>query len=156
MQENESNENQDENNQKKEKPAPIVFEATELSPGDKVGTMEVVKVEKVAQDKELSNNNVSVTFTGEVTVTGTHVHRTGLIEGECMEDLDNGSEQKLPRTKTDERSIWFCFSNEDEARGKLQQKERENVTVLMRTYTYKSYPSTVKNAARFLELTEAE
>lgn len=139
-------------NQEEEKPAPVVFEATELNPGDKVGTMETVKVEKVNQDKNLGNNNVFATFTGKVTVAGTYVQRTGLIKGACMEDLNNSSEQKLPRVKADERSVWFCFTNEDEARRKLEGREGQKVTVIIDDYTYKHHPSEVKNNARLIEV----
>lgn len=145
-------EDEDKEKQEEEKSAPIVFEATELNPGDKVGTMEAVKVEKVNQDKNLGNNNMSATFTGKVTVAGTYVQRTGLVKGACMEDLDNYSEQKLPRVKTDERNVWFCFSNENEAKRKLEGKEEENVTVTIDDYTYKHHPSEVKNTARLIEV----
>lgn len=151
-QESENKENQDEDNQKDEEPAPVVFEATELNPGDKVGTMETVKVERINENTGLDNDNVSATFTGKVTVTGTYEQRTGLLEGACLEDLDNSSEQKLPRAKTDERSVWFCFSNKDEAKRKLEGKEGQNVTVVINDYTYKHHPSEAKNTTRLIEV----
>ena len=148
------NENKDEKEQ--EEPAPIVFKATELEPGDKVGTMEAVSVEKFREEvqgeqQELRDDNVSAKFNGEVSVKGTYVKRSGVTEGLCLEDLADPAKDKLPRTEGDKRDH-FCFDNESEVESKLSGQEGREVTVTIGDYHYKSYPSTVVNSARLVEV----
>lgn len=132
-----------------------IFQAKELQAGDQVGAMEVVSVEKAsdsfdqADEQELSDDNVSVVFKGEVTVSGTYVERTGLQEGVCMENLDDTSRNQLPRVEGDERRN-FCFSNEDEAGAQLGGSEGQQVTVAVDDYNYVHYPSEVTNTARLV------
>lgn len=130
-----------------------IFEAKELKVGDQVGAMEVVSVEKASDQagQELSDNNVSVVFKGEVAVSGTYVERTGLQEGACLENLDDASRNKLPRVEDDERSN-FCFSNGDEAETRLEGNQDQQVTVVVDDYNYVYYPSEVTNTARLVEV----
>ena len=148
--------NEDKDEKEKEEPAPIVFKATELEPGDKVGTMEAVSVEKFREEvqgeqQELRDDNVSAKFNGEVSVKGTYVKRSGVREGLCLEDLADPEKDKLPRTEGDTRDH-FCFDNESEVESKLSGQEGREVTVTIGDYHYKSYPSTVVNSARLVEV----
>lgn len=135
-----------------------IFQAKELKPGDRVGVMEAVSIERANESfadqtdkQELSDDNVSVVFKGEVTVSGTYVKRTGILEGPCLEKLDDTSRSKLPRVEDDKRRN-FCFSNEDEAEAQLTGNEGQQVTVAVDDYTYLSYPSEGTNTARLVEV----
>jgi prepilin-type N-terminal cleavage/methylation domain-containing protein len=148
------NENKDE--KEKEEQAPIVFKATELEPGDKVGTMEAISVEKFREEvqgeqQELGDDNVSAKFNGNVSVKGTYVKRSGVIEGPCLENLADSAKDQLPRTEGDRRDH-FCFDNESEVESKLSGQEGQEVTVTIGDYHYKGYPSEVVNSARFVEV----
>lgn len=133
------------------------FTSTNLKAGDKVGAMAVVSVNAFnkAHDLgvpawELSDTNVEVVFSGNVSLTGDYSYTPkgdGVISDiYCFYNLDSESQKKLPRLEGETRDPWFCFSNKEKAR-ELLGTGNGRATITISEYILVSYPSEVWDTA---------
>jgi len=92
---------------------------------------EVPFVKNTIQDPEESGSVIS--YTGQVVVSGDYSvdNQTGgeedLFSGILCFNVDEQSSSKIPRIDGDERSPWFCFNNQNEAKRELNIDNSKNV-----------------------------
>jgi len=101
----------------------------EIKAGNKVAQMTVQSIAPYDESvKTLPlESNAKVRFTGQATITGTYYYECPGFEGNCSEseqrvcfkDLDEVSQKKMPILKDGRDSIWFCFSNANDAKKLL-------------------------------------
>lgn len=98
-----------------------VFDTKEAKPGDKVGGMTIVSLKSLsANNGPITSKNVSVTFTGQVTLQGEY-YQMGPNEmiterlGACFGNLDAASEKLMPKLAGETSRPGFCFSNNETA-----------------------------------------
>lgn len=130
------------------------FDPTKLKPGDRFLGLEVVSVEA----NSLPNYGFigKARFRGEVTVSGT------FDAGSQPDDelgvpcfyVDEASSQQLPRFLGDERTVWFCFNNPEEAKQALGgvRTEGKKVTIVINDYETVYYPSDVYDTATLVRV----
>jgi len=122
------------------------FKIETAKAGDKIGAMKVVSI---------GEYNGNVLFEGEVTISGSYKVITDddlLGSIWCMEDLDDASLKLIPQEVDDERSVWFCFNNEDKASVLLGNESLEKVTVSIDDYYINLKQSSVYNTATLVEV----
>lgn len=149
-----------ENKKLKELSKTNVFAYDTIKVGDKVGEMTVEEFQQARYELEdMSEDNFSVYFTGEVTVTGTYTHY-----GEedyaffyniiCFDDLDKESLQKMPAL-LDNRDTWFCFENTvPEAEAFFPEGSTGEATIVIDSYGFHYYPSEGYHLANLVEVIE--
>jgi len=94
-----------------------VFDAREIQIGDTILNMKVTHAE-VPDNPEGNDYPAVVMFSGKATVTGNYYHHKEedpFLGHEISFAVDEDSAKNLPRLKHDERSLWFCLTNHDEA-----------------------------------------
>lgn len=133
-----------------------VFDPAQVQPGDRVLDLEVTRVD--VSQLEPGNRYVgTVTFEGEVTVSGTYVGYTppGMEEtGESLPcfKVDESSADQLPRFPEDERNAWFCFDNPEVVQQTLGEPADQPVTIVIDNFEYAYIPSDVTNQAIFIRV----
>ncbi|HEY8449728.1 MAG TPA: hypothetical protein VIL95_04535 [Bacillota bacterium] len=136
---------------------PNVFSADAVRPGDTVAGLTVMEVAYQAETAELPFSAI-VSFSGQVTVTGTYVHHPQdeeFVGGEvCMHNLDAASQARLPRLRGDQRVAWFCFANTEETRRALVPEGVGTATVVIDHYTIDYRPTETWNRARLVRAVE--
>ncbi|MBE3596170.1 MAG: hypothetical protein IMW86_03895 [Hydrogenibacillus sp.] len=134
-----------------------LFDLADVEIGDPVAGLKVVDIRAQTADGTPDPTDATVVFEGQVTVTGTVVHHPeddaflgNLI---CMMELDEASERKLPRMRGDQRDVWFCFNNTEEARrALLAQPGTGRATVVIDDYTIQHRPTEVWNSATLVRV----
>lgn len=126
-------------------PQNALFDATTVKVGDKVAGMTVSE----------KPSNYAIYFTGQATITGHYTldpednpFTGGLV---CMHEIDEASLHYLPKDQTDERNVWFCFDNNDEAKNILKGDEGD-VTVVIDNYEIYLRHAEVWNTATLISL----
>lgn len=125
--------------------------------GDKIGPMTVVSVGRLnpkRTDIPLSLN-ARMVFSGTVTVSGTYHHygpNEDFTAGEvCFNQLDQTSENKLPKFTDDGGQSFFCFSNKATARATFgPQGSVGQATVTIKNYNLVYMESEVWNTAELV------
>lgn len=97
---------------------PLAFDPDSLRDGDTLGTMVVAR-----RDLRIDHEGRwvgTVHFTGEVTLSGRYHPHFDYPEmrSTCFE-VDDDSAARLPRFAFDERRVWFCFENQEDAARSL-------------------------------------
>lgn len=150
-----SNEQTEENEQESN-----IFSLSAIEVGDSVGSMIVTSIEPYNKKYRqgvpptpLSDTNAAIAFKGDVELTGTYYYTTNGIPSDeyCFSGLDEVSLTRLPQLDTDQRSVWFCFTNEDKAQ-ELLGKNRGTVTITVNAYEIQSFPSEVWNTATLVSV----
>jgi len=96
-------------------------------------------------------------FSGKVEITGTyHVYdetEAFLGNAVCF-DADDASLSQIPYEAADSRSVWFCFSNEDEARTQFPSSEG-TATIVIDEYFLILVGAEVWNTATLVDVVSA-
>lgn len=127
--------------------APLAFDPDSLQAGDTLGTLVVVQREL---RRDLEGRLVgTVRFAGEVTLSGRyHPHFDyPEVRSTCFE-VDDSTAVRLPRFASDERRVWFCFGNqEDAARSLGPPGSSGDATIVIDGYaTVRSFTDAVDDA----------
>ncbi|MBT9259711.1 MAG: hypothetical protein KM310_08155 [Clostridiales bacterium] len=134
-----------------------VVPAKDLRPGDTVAGLTVTEVSYYEEQPESGTFGAVVSFAGEVTVTGRYVHQPLENEfsgGEVCMDVDSSTEDRLPRLEGDNRSLWFCFTNRDEAAAYLAPDGIGEATVVIDDYTIDYRPTETWNRATLVKVVD--
>lgn len=98
----------------------------------------------------------TIAFSGEVTLSGTYIHYSPeeefLGDQVCFDQLDEASLARLPRARGDERYLWFCFTNREEARQALAPAGVGETTVVIDGYTVDLQHTETWNTARLVRV----
>ena len=98
-------------------------------------------------------------FSGKAEITGTyHVYdetEAFLGNAVCFDGLDDSSLSRMPYEAGDSRNVWFCFTNEDEARGLFPSNEG-TATIVIDDYFDILVGAEVWNTATLVEVISAE
>lgn len=139
-------------------PANNVFQLATLQVGDTVAGMTVKSItgygDGSADPGPPTIHDVRIEFEGRATVTGTytyHLPEDEFLGNAVCIDVDETSQHLLPRMAGDERYLWFCFENEDEAQAAFGEPGFGTATVVIDNYTIIHYPSEVWNMATLIE-----
>jgi hypothetical protein len=137
-----------------------IFEVEKIQVGDKIAGLQVTSVAPFdAAYSKIAADNAYVNFSGKATVSGTfhnyYSQEVGFFYDQVCFDVDESSRQKLPQISGDERTPWFCFSNNDFARKQFSPDgSAGNATIVIDKYNLVSYPSEVWNSAELIEVKE--
>lgn len=125
------------------------FDPRKIEPGDQLLGLEVVSVEA----NSVPNYGVTgkARFRGEVTVSGTYKSQE---EGTPCFYVDEASASKLPRFQGDERIVWFCFNNPEEAKKAIGSvgTEGKKAAIVINDYETVYYPSDVYDTATLVRV----
>ena len=137
--------------------APLAFDPDSLHVGDTLGTMIAADLSELRVDHE-GRWVGTVRFTGETTLNGRyHPHFDyPEVQSTCFE-VDDVSAVRLPRFAYDERRVWFCFENqEDAARSLGPPGSSGDATIVIDRYaTIRSFTDAV-DAARLVRVLSRE
>ncbi len=132
-------------------------DAKTVKVGDKVGAL-TVKVARPFRDQysPITSDNAVISFSGLLSIKGKYVYHGGqdlLSDTACFEELDEKSLTVIPTMVGDERSVWFCFDNQEEA-GQLLKgvKSGSTVNIQINNYSINYYPSEVYNTATLIRV----
>ncbi|MEI7741760.1 MAG: hypothetical protein WCJ29_04605 [bacterium] len=120
-----------------------VFAANEAKAGKKIAGMVV-----------MSNSGRGISFQGQVTLRGDasfHSKDEAFVGGQICFYPNEEDQNKLPRVAGDNRDVWFCFSNHDEA-TKLLQPGVTDLTITIDGYAIDTGESEVWNTARLVSV----
>jgi hypothetical protein len=137
--------------------APTQFDPRGIKRGDRFGDMSVAQVQLQPAATE-SGSSGSVKFSGQTEVVGSY--RAHFDYPEVKEPcfwLDVESWAKLPRASNDQRILWFCFSNAEEAirqLGALGSQAR--ATIVIDDYTTNLSGSDAWDTARLVRVVRKE
>lgn len=129
------------------------FSYATVKVGDKIGGMVVKSVKPFNANINSISPNAIVSFTGEVTITGTVKSVFSEFAGAnqvCMDGLDQQSLLLMPKAKEDTRTVHVCFSNTADALKKFPLGTDESANVKISDYIISDYPSEVLNTAQFI------
>jgi hypothetical protein len=133
----------------------IRFDPDTLRAGDRVG--ELVLDSARARDPAMGRDAASAFFRGEIALSGATMRHPDADAGEvtvCFEP-DEPSAARMPRWDGDERRIWFCFDNQDDAARSLAEPgEAMTATIVIDRYTIHFGMSDEVNAARLARVVE--
>ena len=126
---------------------PLAFDPDSLRDGDTLGSMVVVQRElRVDHEGRWVG---TVRFTGEATLSGRyHPHFDyPEVRSTCFE-VDDSSAVRLPRFAFDERRVWFCFDNQEDAASLLGPpgSSGDATIVIDRYATIRSFTDAVDGA----------
>lgn len=133
--------------------APTQFDPKQARPGAAIGGMTVAAVDVKPADSDVGVAG-SVRFSGPAEVEGSY--RAHFDYPEVKEPcfwVDVNSWGKLPRARGDERIVWFCFENEDDAirqLGALGTQAR--ATIVIDNYTTHLSQSDAWDTARLVRV----
>jgi hypothetical protein len=99
-----------------------------------------------------------VRFAGRVRVRGTPIWHFDHPEVDllCFE-VDSSSVDSLPRWPRDERRVWFCFDNREEAVRTLgPPRDRRRVRIEIEDYQTVRHPTDAFDTARLIRVIEEE
>ncbi|KKM09148.1 hypothetical protein SY88_19935 [Clostridiales bacterium PH28_bin88] len=133
-----------------------VFDAREIQIGDTILNMKVTQAE-VPDNREGNDYPAVVMFSGKATVTGSYYHHKEdpFLDHEISFTVDEDSAQNLPRLKHDERSLWFCLTNHDEAEMEFGPPGSEGkAKIIIDDYTIRYEPTETWNTARLVKVIE--
>src|SRR5690606_10463344 len=136
---------------------PNRFDVEQAQVGDQVVGMRIEALSaygEPSQPPDARFPSITVRFSGQVTLTGRFEHFPP--EDEFFPQVvcffpDEDSARRLPVVETDQRTVWFCFDNVEEARQVFGGPGTGTATVTIDSYTINSYPSEVVNTAILLE-----
>jgi hypothetical protein len=144
--------------QRRRAAAPLQFDPRQVRPGrTTIGGMTVAAVDVKPADSDVGVAG-SVRFSGQAEVEGSY--RAHFDYPEVKEPcfwVDINSWGKLPRAHGDERIVWFCFENEDEAirqLGALGTQAR--ATIVIDNYTTNLSQSDAWDTARLVRVVRKE
>ena len=127
--------------------APLAFDPDSIRDGDTLGSM-VITSRELRVDHE-GKWVGTVRFAGEVTLSGRyHPHFDyPEVRSTCFE-VDDSTAVRLPRFAFDERRVWFCFENqEDAARSLGPPGSSGDATIVIDRYaTVRSFTDAVDGA----------
>jgi germination protein M len=133
-----------------------LFDVHEVAVGDVIAGLRISSLE--VSDPDAPSLTAHVSFTGEVTVSGTvtaHDDHEQLGDAVCMTSVDPTSERALPRMRQDTRDAWFCFTNSDVAAAEVFAPGTvTETTVVIDEFTIHHAPTEVWNTARLLRVEE--
>lgn len=135
------------------------FKFGEVKVGDKVADMAIKFIKPFSDDVLTSTkDNVSIGFSGEITISGKY-HYYGndpsgfLSDAVCFDSLDEQSQVKIPKMIGDERSIWFCFGNQELAKSSFSPRGSSGTaTIAINDYTINILPAEVTNIAKLIKV----
>lgn len=134
------------------------FDAEAVNVGDRVAGLQIA--DKKIQPAPQSRIGVtgSVTFKGELQLTGSYrAHYEYPQVKEACFWVDPSEWHKVPRVQRDDRLIWFCFTNKDQAiqqLGALGTNAR--ATIVIDDYTTNVERSDVWDTARLVRVVKKE
>lgn len=144
--------------------SPNLFNLKDVKVGDKIAGMTIKSIKKISdlitppEDVPLSENNVSIVFSGQVTITGEYRYEkeseVGGIEILGF-SLDETSSKLMPRlTYQKNDPVYISIANIDEAKEKLGiTKDGEGMaTIIIDDYSLNSYPSEVSNTGKLVSV----
>lgn len=133
-----------------------VFDVYGAEVGDVVAGLEITSLE--VSDPTAPYLTAHVTFTGEVTVSGTvtaYDDHEQFGDAVCVSAVDPVSERSLPRMLQDTRYAWFCFTNSDVASAEVFDPGTTTATtVVVDQFTINYAPTEMWNTARLLRVEE--
>ncbi len=106
----------------------------------------------------LSVDDLSIGFSGEVTITGTYHNdkvdpQTGFGGTVCFDSLDEQLKDKIPSVVWNNEYIRFCFSNQDLAREIFKPEGSEGIaTIVIDDYVINKLPAEVTDKARLVKV----
>jgi hypothetical protein len=114
-------------------PAPNRFAPESARPGESIAGLEIVSAE-LAQSEVNSAYVGWVQFSGEVELEGVpRVIESNEPEFLCM-DVSDETADRLPRMRHDDRRVWFCFTNQEEAKAAIGNRIGQRVRVRISDY----------------------
>lgn len=98
----------------------------------------------------------SVEFSGELTVSGSYRSHPDYPEVQALcFDVDGASAVRVPRMRGDERRVWFCFTNQQEAVRALGSAHSEGrATIVIDEYRTVRQFTDVFDTARLVRVVE--
>ena len=127
--------------------APLAFDPDSIQDGDTLGAM-VITSRELRVDHE-GKWVGTVRFAGEVTLSGRyHPHFDyPEVRSTCFE-VDDSTAVRLPRFAFDERRVWFCFDNQENAARSLGPpgSSGDATIVIDRYATVRSFTDAVDGA----------
>ncbi len=98
----------------------------------------------------------TVAFSGEVTLSGTtRPHPDHPEVSLVCFDVDEATAARVPRMQGDERRVWFCFSNQEEAIRSLGPPgSRGHATIVVDDYRTVYHFTDVFDTARLVRVVE--
>jgi hypothetical protein len=137
----------------------IKFDAEKAKIGDKVGTLEIVKISG-NKSAQATSDSAIVEFKGKLSITGEILYtQPGGQMGEivCMNNFDAESQAKLPKLSSQSYvELSFCFDDTKEAKKRLvtdQSNRSQGIkTVMIDNYKLLWFPSEVYNTATLLSV----
>jgi hypothetical protein len=144
------------------------FKLEDVKVSDKIGDMTIVSVDPFSKfmdpnsNSPVSSDNVIIKYAGQIQVNGNYTYYK---EGEgiladivCMDNLDQASLAKFPIMEVspgNERTTWFCFSNDAEAKKQFGPVGRRGkATVVIDEYTNVHYPTEAWDTAKLVKVVE--
>jgi len=139
------------------------FDLKGIKVGDIVTGMTVTSV--VPYDAEhgaISEDNYKIQFSGQATITGNYQIYApndggmGITSDDvCVIEVNEQTVANLPKEKSDNRGVWFCFTNPADAKSALgSEPGTKTATMVVDEYKINYYPSEVYNTAKFISKTE--
>jgi hypothetical protein len=132
-----------------------LFNARDFKTGDYISGLKIMSVNINSDTGENYNYNASISFKGEVTLTGKfkyYQHDPFLNNNICFY-ADESSKDKLPRLIQDKRYTWFCFNNQDKAKQDFNIPGSEgNVEIVIDEYKINFGPGETWNTAKLVKI----
>jgi len=129
------------------------FDCQEAKRNDTVAGMKIISIDYGSYYKNICGANVE--FSSKVAITGTYEHWSkDEYFGDCVVFYpDENSKNKLPKMISDNRIIWFTFTNYKEAVQAFGSKGSEGIaTIVINNYHIIWYETEVSNTAKLVEV----
>lgn len=134
------------------------FDAQAVKVGDQIGSVRVASKDVQAAPTTRTGVSGSVTFKGPLQLSGSYrAHYEYPQVKEACFWVDPTEWPKVPRVQRDERLIWFCFTNKDQAiqqLGPLGTNAR--ATIVIDEYKTNLQTSDVWDTARLVRVVKKE
>ena len=132
------------------------FDFEKVKVGDTIAGMTIKSINPLFDQDKLSPQNYVVEFTGKTTVTGKYSSSDSelLAAKVCMTNLNQESQNRLPKVKDTDREIWFCFiDNNNFALTKLGPVNSSGTaTVTIDNYTLRYGPTFIFDKAKLVDV----
>lgn len=129
------------------------FDPTEVKVGDEVAGLRIKELD-VGDDGP--NYSVVVLFEGRTILKGKFVQYEGhdFLGNAITFEVDETSNEILPKLIYDDRNLWFAFKNREEAIQMLEKYNNEGLTIEIDDYKIHYAPTEVVNEASLVRIIE--
>jgi hypothetical protein len=138
--------------------APTQFDPQQIRPGTSIGGLQVAAVNVQPAQGGATGAAGSVRFSGQAEVVGSYRAHFDYpeVKQPCFW-VDVESWGKLPRARGDQRIVWFCFENAEQAIAQLGQLgSQSRATIVIDNYTTQLSQSDAWDTARLVRVVRKE